>query len=709
MKSVALRHLARLYGIQSAYYDVRQRLVVAEDESFLGALAALRVRVERSGQVADLAERRRHELWSRIVEPVVVAWDGKASASVRLPQSEAEVDYECRLDLEDGRQQVWSGNARQLTLERTRRVGDRTYVRRRMTVPFELPHGYHRLTVTLGPLQAEAVVIAAPSRAYQLSSSGRHKSWGVFVPLYALHGKDSWGCGDFSDLARLIDWTSRLGGDLVATLPLLAWHAEVSEDPSPYSPASRLFWNDFYIDVTSVSDFAENAAARQLVESPEFQEELAAVRSAGIVDYHRQMRLKRQILMLLSQNLSPNRMQELQEFCDRHPEVDEYARFRAVGEARRSVWLNWPERLQEGRIEATDYEDAIFQYHRYVHWQVESQLQSLSADARRRQMLWYLDFALGVGSAGYDTWRYRELFAMGASGGAPPDSFFTKGQNWGFPPLHPETIRSDGYRYLIQSIRRHLQHARLLRIDHAMGLHRLYWIPDGLPPDKGVYVRYRTEELFAVLCVESHRYEAQIIGENLGTVPAALDSAMQRHGIHEMYVVQYECHPETEPPLRTVPAAAIASLNTHDMPTFSAFWHGLDIEDRVDLGLLTQDEAHEEMHSRDQLRTSLSGFLQGRDFLRPDGYAEKHVLSALLQWLAAGQAEVVLVSLEDLWGETEPQNTPGTYLERCNWRRKARFSFDEFQDLPAVEDLLQAVDLLRQGPINRGDHSESSS
>src|SRR5690606_36901416 len=155
---------------------------------------------------------------------------------------------------------------------------------------------------------------------------------------------------------------------------------------------------------------------------------------------------------------------------------------------------------------------------------------------------------------------------------------------------------------------RHLQHARLLRIDHAMGLHRLYWIPDGLPPDKGVYVRYRTEELFAVLCVESHRYGAQIIGEILGTVPAALDSAMQHHGIHEMYVVQYECHTETEPPLRSVPAAAIASLNTHDMPTFSAFWHGLDIEDRVDLGLLTQDEAHEEMHRRDQLRTSLSGF-----------------------------------------------------------------------------------------------------
>jgi 4-alpha-glucanotransferase len=331
----------------------------------------------------------------------------------------------------------------------------------------------------------------------------------------------------------------------------------------------------------------------------------------------------------------------------------------------------------------------------YAQWQVEQQLQSLAAQARAADMLWYLDFPLGVSGAGYDVWRNSEVFAKGASGGAPPDAFFTKGQNWGFPPLSPDGLRNQEYRYLIHSLRRHLQYARLLRIDHVMSLHRMYWIPDGFDARDGVYVHHRTEELFALLVLESHRHQAEIVGENLGTVPAAVDNALKRHHIRDMYVVQYEAKPEREPPLRAVPELSVASLNTHDMPMFASFWTALDVDDRLDLALLDADEAGAERERRAKLRLSLATLLRERGLLNEESLDPQDVLQALLCWLASSPANIVLVNLEDLWEETQPQNTPGTFRERSNWRRKLRYEFEKFRELPQVVEALAAVNQRR--------------
>jgi 4-alpha-glucanotransferase len=275
----------------------------------------------------------------------------------------------------------------------------------------------------------------------------------------------------------------------------------------------------------------------------------------------------------------------------------------------------------------------------------------------------YLDFPLGVNGGGYDVEKYGHVFAKGASVGAPPDSFFTKGQNWGFPPFHPEALRADRYRYFRAAIAHHARHASILRLDHVMGLHRLYWIPDGMDAKDGVYVRYHDEELYAIVVLESVRNRCAIIGEDLGTVPEYVPEAMQRHGLRRMYVVQYEAKPKTLS-LSDPSPASVASINTHDMPTFAAFWSGKDVDDRVEQGLLDDKGAQKERNTRAKLREKIEKQLGKHD-----------VLQNILTFLANSDAEVVLINLEDLWGETEPQNVPG--VPEKSWKQRFRLSLEE--------------------------------
>jgi 4-alpha-glucanotransferase len=421
--------------------------------------------------------------------------------------------------------------------------------------------------------------------------------------------------------------------------------------------------------------------------------------NAELIDYPAEMQRKRRILEALAASFfaqdSPGR-ESLTEYCLQHPELERFAEFRAVGERQGVAWPAWPERLRDGTIRPADYDPAVFQYHLYTQWQVDRQLESLKDRADRLRLLWYLDFPLGVNGGGYDVWRERGLFVREASGGAPPDSFFTRGQDWGFPPLHPGQLRGQGYAYFIRALRNHLRHARMLRFDHVMGMHRLYWIPRGFSAQEGVYVRYALEEMCAILTLESHRFGARIVGENLGTVPPAVDRALTRHGLDDMYVLQYETNPEKGTALRDVPATSVASVNTHDMPQFAAYWQGLDIQDRVQMGLFDEEEANHEQQRRQQLRDRLVDFLVGRGLLDTDQPQCAQVLQACEAFLAASDAGIVLVNLEDLWGETEPQNRPGTYREYPNWQRKARWTFDSFSEMPDVHRIFDVIDRLRK-------------
>ena len=464
--------------------------------------------------------------------------------------------------------------------------------------------------------------------------------------------------------------------------------------PAPTRRVSRLFWNDFYVDVTRVPELARCEAARRLLDEPDFQRQIETLRGEPMVDYRRQMGLKRRVLDLLADDFfrEPSQRQpELTEYLKENPEAESYARFCAAADRQPSPWPTWPEPLRSGEITPADYDEPAYRRHLYAQWQAAEQFQAATRKARQAKLFWYLDYPLGVSGDGYDAWRHPELFVRGADGGAPPDSFFTRGQDWGFPPLHPEAIRRDHYRYVIAALGHHLRHAGALRLDHVMSFYRLYWVPQGMPAKDGVYVRYPMDELFAVLTLESHRHQAEVVGENLGTVPPEVDAALTQHGVDGMYVLQYALEPDAAQPLPPIPAGTVAGLNTHDMPTFATFWSGLDIDDRMDLGLLDAAAASQQRDSRAAMRAALVKLLASQGLLSDGLTNTESVLEACLILLARSPAAVVLVGLEDLWGETQPQNTPGTLHERANWQRKTKLRFEEFIEFPAVRRILDRI------------------
>jgi 4-alpha-glucanotransferase len=551
-----------------------------------------------------------------------------------------------------------------------------------------LPFGYYDLVLELDGTAHRLLIISAPTRAY----APRYlRAWGVFAPMYAVHSKRSWGAGDLTAWQQLCEslasstpdysgtLTKRRDSSVAATLPLLgAFLDEWKCEPSPYSPATRLFWNEFYVDVMRVPEFSDNRGAQKFTKQKWFQRALQKFRASDLVDYEKQMDLKRSVVEKLSAEFfradSPWR-REFQAFVAQRPELQRYAEFRATRERQRKEWQAWPAQMSRGRIREKDFNSATKDYFLFTQWLTQKQIDEVLASRQAGGVQLYLDLPLGVNPDGYDVWAHQDLFVHNASVGAPPDAFFTKGQDWGFPPLHPRRIREERYQYVIDYLRFQMRHAGLLRLDHVMGLHRLWWIPRGAPAAEGVYVSYNAEELYAILCLESHRHQTMLVGENLGTVPPEVNRSMKRHGLRTMYVTQYELQPNSRRALRKPPRDCVASLNTHDMPTWAAFWKGLDIADRKRLGLLTGKQAGEERKRRAQTCSALVKFLRRKNLLIGKATA-RSAFEALSRFLFRSDAEVVLLNLEDFWMETRPQNTPGTTAERINWRRKMKLPLE---------------------------------
>ena len=695
-----LHKLAYLYGVQTAYYDANHHRHQASAEALLTILRLLGASVGTFHDVPSAWREQRQKLWQQSLQPVTVSWDGEPlTIQVRLPSTAAEAIFSGQLTLETGERQSLEWWGSKLPVTRAEEVGGIQYVVKNLTLPGRRPWGYHRLTLEVAGTLAETLIIAAPAKAYIPSERVRERMWGVFLPLYALHSEKSYGSGDSSDLEALMGWVAELGGNVVATLPLLASFLDEKFVPSPYSPSSRLLWNELYLDITKVPELQECPPAQVLLGSSPFQEEIKTLRRLPLVDYNRQIALKRRVLEELSHFFfahATERLKALRRFAGAHPVVEDYACFQATCESRGSSWQSWPEPLREGVLSEGDYSEETKRYHLYVQWLAHHQLKDLSKIAHDKEILLYLDLPLGVNPNGYDVWRERNVFAIGVSTGAPPDAVFTKGQNWGFPPLHPEKIRGQGYRYTIACLQNNLRYAGILRIDHIMNLHRLYWIPNGLDAGQGVYVRYRAEELYAILTLESCRNKVILVGEDLGTVPPEVRPAMTQHGLQRMYVIHYELisSPQTAP--RRPPPNSVASLNTHDMPPFASLWQSLDIKERLTLGLLDRSTARLERKTRRAIRETVVNYFYRKGWTKeatPDAQA---VLRACIAFLSASPARVVLVNLEDLWLETQPQNVPGTIGSYPNWRRKARYSLEEFCQMSQVLDTLWEADHLRK-------------
>lgn len=688
-----LQRLAALYGVQTAYRDVDDRLVTASPEGLLGAVRALGVDVGTPADAGPAIEERRRQLADRWLAAVTPAFGNRVAVELRLPERLTDRTVGCHLQLETGEEHRWSEDLRGRTPLRVDRLGADRFAVIPLTLD-SVPHGYHRLAVEVDGRSGDTLLIVAPPHVYG-GGGARRRGWGTFVPLYALRTGRGFGVADLSDLAAYGSWMSDLGASIVGTLPLLpVYLGEQRHDPSPYSPVSRLFWNEYHLDLTRAPEWDRTG-----LHPPGLPDE-------GEVDWQEVAAAKDGLLRRMADRFfddPTDRRHDLERFIDARPEVEQYALFRGAVERLGAAWWEWPATLRDGSLTFDDVDFRAARHHLYAQLLCQEQITDLSQRMRDRGLEPYLDLPIGTNRDGYDAWRFADVFALDASTGAPPDSIFTGGQNWRFPPLHPERLRESEYDYLIRVLRHHLELADHLRIDHVMGLHRLYWIPEGASARDGVYVRYPADDLYAILSIESHRHRSRIVGEDLGTVPPEVSEALEQRGVSRMYVVQYEVRPHEYDVLPPVPADAVASANTHDMPPFAAFWAGRDIDDQVDLGLLDEEQARRAHEDRGTVRWKLMSLLSAQGRLDEEAAADPVAVHAALSgWLGDSDAPLVLVNLEDLWGEHRPQNTPGTLEERPNWRRRTRYSLDELRERPEVDGPLRRLDAARRGGEQHG-------
>ncbi len=689
----ALRELATAAGIDVTYTSWRDEPVSASDESVLAAVRALApdlgIKIDRADDAPAALGVLERERWQRIVPHVVIGWDGSIVVPFSVP-AETDFDYEIEVTTESGRVVRAHGRLYDLPADSHAWPSGVVHCVRRATVFLDGENGYHSVRWKTAGEQGEAFAIAAPTMAWGAPGQGARR-WGVFAPVYGLASRETGQAGDLGTLARLFGAVDKRGGRYVATLPILAAFLDEPCQFSPYSPASRLFWNELYLELAPL-------AADVGLPAPSAPPIVPGAR----IDYRAQYAWRRAVLDPIATALAASKRGSEIDAWAHDTGAYDYAAFRAIGEAQRKGWWDWPSPwrdatpLVETRAQALSLgaDQQRVTTHVVAQWAMQKQLEAL---ARSSAVGLYLDLPVGVNGDAYEVWRHRNLFITELAAGAPPDALFLGGQNWGLPPLSPTALRRDRYKYFIRCVQHHMRVSSMLRIDHVMGLFRLYCVPQGRPATDGVYLRYPSHELLAILTLESQRAQCALVGEDLGTVPPEVRPAMAKHGLFRLHVGQWFLPSKIgEAPGRS-PAESVASLNTHDTATFAGWWRGADIDDRRDLDLIDAEQDARERVERDTQRAALLAFAHANPASDTLTEVERAMVAATTD-LAVGPAEVVLVALDDLALDPFPHNVPGTVAQRPNWQRRVeRWSeaLDENAAAPAAAAAITEITAAR--------------
>lgn len=691
--------LADRFGIETSYRDALKKLRKTSEETKRLLLAAMGADAADDGSIAVMLDKIDRDRWQRTLRPVYVvrADDGPIAIELNFTGPRAEAgEVEWTLRLENGTQQQGDAKIETLAVVEEHEIDGKRFARRKLFLGDKIPEGYHRLTIDGGA--AESLLIATPGRCWVPPSMSKGtRLWGVSAQLYVLRSEKNWGIGDFGDLRRLVEGLAEKGADIVGLNPLHAMFLDNPEHASPYSPASRLFLNVLYIDVTEVPEFQKCAEARQRTESADFQEKLQKCRSSELVDYTHVAELKLEILRVLFTNWSSiaearqgdfeafrrKRGEALERSCIFHALRQELAR----QDPTLHDWRLWPAEYRQPESSAVaDFamkhrEEVSFMA--WMEWLADSQLASAAASAETMEIGLYRDLAVGADITGVETWSSQSSIVSGAHVGAPPDIFNPAGQDWGLPPLNPRALQEEGYRGFIDLIRANMRYAGALRIDHVMALQHLYWVPESRSPREGAYVRYPLDDLVGILALESQRHRCMVVGEDLGTVPDGFRERMAEANILSYRVLFFEQNaktgafrkPETYPPL----SAAVAS--NHDLPTIRAWWEGSDIALRERLHLFPDPggaDAQRKQRARDRQQLLRSLRQQGLlgDAAELNG---EELLISVHAFLAKCSSFLALVQADDAAGEIEPVNLPAS-IEYPNWQRKLSVTIEELLD-----------------------------
>ncbi|WP_328481828.1 4-alpha-glucanotransferase [Streptomyces sp. NBC_00377] len=678
-----LARLAALHGVATSYQPSPDRTVTASAAAVTRALAALGVDAGSPEAVRAALAARERELAGRLLPPTVVCWQGSPCEPLAtLPEGAV---LRVRTEQGESRDSVEG-----------------------------LPPGVHGLTVTAPDGRTgHAHLVVAPPRLP--TPAGR--SYGLLVQLYSLLSRRSWGMGDLGDLGELTAWAGRaLGAGFVQVNPLHAAVPGAPTDPSPYRPSSRRFPDPVHLRVEDVPEFAyvrDDALRAALLEGAGRLRE-AVLEKGELIDRDAVWELKRQALELVARvPLGPGRRAAYCDFlAEQGQALEDHATWCALAEVHGPRWRQWPAGLQDPRSAETtrargELMDRV-DFHSRLAWLTDTQLTAAQRAAREAGMPVGIvhDLAVGVHPEGADAWAQQEYFAAGMSVGAPPDAFNARGQDWGLPPWRPDRLAASGYAPYRRLLKALFRYAGALRIDHVMGLFRLWWVPQGEPPTQGAYVRYDAEAMLAVLVLEASLAGSVVIGEDLGTVEPGVREALRERGVLGTSVLWFERdwdgdgRPLSPDRWR---ADCLATATTHDLPSTAARLTGEHVELRDRLGLLTRPVEEERAEAANDAAEWLGlltrlGLLAGTGG-GSDRSSEEAEVQAVHGFLLRTPARMLGVWLPDGVGDRRPQNLPGTWDQYPNWRlpiADAEGRPVTLEELAASPRLRALMDVLRE-------------
>ncbi|HJU17893.1 MAG TPA: malto-oligosyltrehalose synthase [Stellaceae bacterium] len=697
----ALDDLADRCGIEESFRDARGAVRHTSPETRRALLAAMGIEAEdEAAAQRALADLDRAE-WGRPLPPVCVLYrgDGPLAVAVTMPAGCDALRW--RLAFEEGGERSGEARFARLELQERRRLDGTERERRLLPLGDGLPLGYHRLTIEPG--DGETIVIVTPGTCWlpPAIAEGR-RLWGVAAQLYLLRSAGNWGIGDYGDLRLLVEMLAARGADVVGLNPLHAMFLDDPEHASPYSPASRLLLNILNIDIAALPELAHCPEAQALIASEPFRRRLEQCRAASLVEYSEVAALKEQALQLLfaCSRSGPGsaRWQAFEAFRREQGSVLErgslFQALRqhfAAQDPGHADWHNWPPAYRDPASDAVSRfarkQAERVTFYAWLQFLADEQLAAAADAAQGMAVGLYRDLAVGADRGGAETWSNQTAVVAEAQVGAPPDIYNPAGQDWDLPPFNPHALRQEAYRSFIDLIRANMRHAGGLRIDHAMALQHLYWIPKGRSPGEGAYVRYPLDDLVGILALESRRHHCLVVGEDLGTVPQGFRERMAAANILSYRVLFFEKDEHGFLPPERYPERALAVAGSHDLPTLRGWWRASDIGLKEELNLFpTPEEAGRARTERERDRTQLVEAFRRAGVIAGDaqiGVAE--MMRAAHLYLARSKAALAMAQIDDMTEEADPVNVPATSDEHPNWRRRLSLTLEELSDHPRLE------------------------
>lgn len=707
-----LIRLAEQFGIAREFWDWKGRHVSIPAETIIAVLKAFDVDAS-TPEAADAAlERLEDERWRRALAPCVVTEEGQGiHVAVHVPAG-ASVEVHVRLETGETRPAWQTENNAPDRWVDGRPIGEATF-----WLGADLPTGYHHVIARTATGVSQGSLIVTPSFVGLPAAMRGERMWGYGAQLYSVTSKGSWGIGDLTDLADLITWSgTRQFAGYVLINPLHAAEPVAPLEPSPYLPASRRFINPIYIRPETIPEYATlGKAQRQEIKALRKQAQAAADES-GIIDRNAIWPLKLAALRIIhGEGMRAARRIAYDDFRRREGiGLRNFALWSRLSTVFGQRWPDWPEALRRPsspEVAAFAEENAAeVDFFEWLQWIAQTQVSAAQTVAAEVGMPVGIvtDLAVGVHRQGAETWMMPDVFAQGMSVGAPPDQYNQAGQDWGQPPWRPDKLAELSYAPFRAMVSAALRRVGGVRIDHIIGLFRLWWVPQGTGPTGGTYVRNNHEALIGILALEAQRAQALIIGEDLGTVEPWVRDYLIRRGILGTSVLWFEAGMQGEPlDARWWREYCMASVTTHDLPPTLGYLAGDHVRLRSDLNLLTEPLEHElEVARREQsewvAKLVSDGLLAAEDVGNP-----VEVMLALHKFLLRTPSKVLLANLTDAVGERRAQNQPGTVDEYPNWRVPLADQSAERIDLEDIftarlpQRLAAVMNGLEEQPVSR--------